>query len=179
VFCNRQGSRLRSRRRYRHLPLRPESSALSSLRLRRTSLFGTAVAALGSAVLLALAGCSGGASSPAAGSPIPPAPDVTSGPVRECSLIADDDTEVELSGPGAQASCQDAVAGRWPSYFSQSGQWQSSSQSAGDPLSSEICTASTAGSIWTFYNASADAGDTQAECQALQQAGWLITWGQG
>jgi hypothetical protein len=131
---------------------------------------------LSAAVVFALAGCS--ASAPAS-SPASPAPDVTSGPVRECSVSADDDTEVELSGPGALQACQDATAGRWPSYLRQSGQWQASSQPTNDPLSSEICTASTAGSIWTFYNASADAGDTQAACQALQQAGWLITWGQG
>jgi hypothetical protein len=143
----------------------------------RMALIRGVAAALGITVVVALAGCSSAA--PSAASPASPAPDITSGAVKECSLIADDDTEVEVSGPGAPQACQEAVAGRWPSYFAQSGQWQSSTQPANDPLSSEICTASTAGSIWTFYNASADAGDTQAECQALQQAGWQITWGQG
>jgi hypothetical protein len=134
---------------------------------------------------VALTGCS---AEPAAtsqatkstASPAPPAPDRVSGPVRECSLFGiNDDTEVELSGPSAPTACREAAAGHWPSYLTKYGAWQESAGPADDPLSSEICTASTPGSIWTFYNASPASSDTQAECQALQQEGWQVTQGQG
>jgi hypothetical protein len=115
-----------------------QAMILSNTRISRTTRVRAAATVLtvGTTAMLAVPGCSGGTASPsgtsAAGSPAPPASKVTSDPLQECSVIADDDTEIELSGPGALQACQDAAAGRWPSYLRRSGQWQASNQPAGD-----------------------------------------------